>query len=47
MDDSAFRTLARVEEEEDGEPAEDAGANEGRTGYGERDQDAQGDVTDL
>ena len=47
VDDGAFRTLARVEEEEDGEPAEDGGGDEGRAGRDEQDQDAQGDATDL
>ena len=46
MDDSAFKSLARVEDEENGEPAEDAGGNE-RAGYDEQEQDAQGDATDL
>ncbi len=47
VDDGAFRTLARVEEEEDGEPAEEGGGDEGRAGYDEQDQDAQGEATDL
>ena len=47
VDDGAFRTLARVEEEEDGEPAEEGGGDEARAGYDEQDQDAQGEATDL
>ena len=47
VDDGAFRTLAPVEEEEDGEPAEEGGGDEGRAGYAEQDQDAQGEATDL